>query len=162
MRNVVLFFRRWKWVFGNGLWHWSQLIFSTAVFLLVFFLAFNYFRPCGFPCWRLWCPHRNYLVLHSVDTLNVSILAFVTPNINQDLRAVSPPLLKTEEKQSCYSVPKCAAPAVDLNCSGCRTERRLGIWVGCSCQVLCFLVLSGTGPQLQPLLVSWVHRGWSL
>lgn len=70
--------RMWKWVLASGLWHCSQLGFSTALFLLV--LTFHDSRPSGFPCLRPWCPHRNPLVHHSVHTLNVSTLAFVTPS----------------------------------------------------------------------------------
>lgn len=114
---------------GRDAGHTSILVLLCSHY---FSLAFNSFRPSGFPCWRLWCPHRNCLAPHSTDMLNVSILTFCGP---RSVCCLSSSTDWIDEKQSCYSLPALPALAVDLACSARLSEV---IWGGCSFWVLVF------------------------
>lgn len=129
----------------------------TSILVLLcshyFSLAFNSFRPSGFPCWRLWCPHRNCLAPHSTDMLNVSILTFCGP---RSVCCLSSSTDWIDEKQSCYSLPALPALAVDLACSARLSEV---IWGGCSFWVLVFSPGWNPGTLPQPPLLSWLWVG---
>lgn len=132
---------------GRDAGHTSILVLLCSHY---FSLAFNSFRPSGFPCWRLWCPHRNCLAPHSTDMLNVSILTFCGP---RSVCCLSSSTDWIDEKQSCYSLP---ALAVDLACSARLSEV---IWGGCSFWVLVFSPGWNPGTLPQPPLLSWLWVG---
>lgn len=132
---------------GRDAGHTSILVLLCSHY---FSLAFNSFRPSGFPCWRLWCLHRNCLAPHSTDMLNVSILTFCGP---RSVCCLSSSTDWIDEKQSCYSLP---ALAVDLACSARLSEV---IWGGCSFWVLVFSPGWNPGTLPQPPLLSWLWVG---
>lgn len=135
---------------GRDAGHTSILVLLCSHY---FSLAFNSFRPSGFPCWRLWCPHRNCLAPHSTDMLNVSILTFCEP---RSVCCLSSSTDWIDEKQSCYSLPALPALAVDLACSARLSEV---IWGGCSFWVLVFSPGWNPGTLPQPPLLSWLWVG---
>lgn len=135
---------------GRDAGHTSILVLLCSHY---FSLAFNSFRPSGFPCWRLWCPHRNCLAPHSTDMLNVSILTFCGP---RSVCCLSSSTDWIDEKQSCYSLPALPALAVDLACSARLSEV---IWGGCSFWVLVFSPGWNPGTLPQPPLLSWLWVG---
>lgn len=134
---------------GRDAGHTSILVLLCSHY---FSLAFNSFRPSGFPCWRLWCPHRNCLAPHSTDMLNVSILTFCGP---RSVCCLSSSTDWIDEKQSCNSLLLfLLLQLIWLVALG--SVRSYGVAAAFG---YLFLALGGRGTLPQPPVLSWLWVG---
>lgn len=100
--------RTWKWVLASGLWRCSQLIFSTALFLLVLSLCSMIPGPLVSPAWGHDVP-TEILWFITMSIFWVWVLWYLWPQIVKVVCCLSSDGW-IEEKLFCYSIPKYSAP----------------------------------------------------